>query len=43
KINVSYAYDVTLSEINQHSSGSHEIVLGYMLYKPLHKSSVSFL
>lgn len=43
KINVSYSYDVTLSDLNNYSSGSHEIVLGYMFYKPAQKSSVSFL
>ncbi len=29
KLRVGYAYDMTLSEIRNYSSGSHEIVLGY--------------
>lgn len=31
---VSYAYDYTLSGINPHTSGSHEIIIGYQFYKP---------
>ena len=43
KINVSYSYDVTLSEINSYSAGSHEIVVGYKVFKAARKSTVSFL
>ena len=43
KINVSYSYDVTLSDLNNYSSGSHEIVVGYKVFKEVQKSSVSFL
>jgi len=43
KINVSYSYDVTLSKINSYSAGSHEIVVGYKVFKEVKKSAVSFL
>ena len=43
KVNVSYSYDVTLSEISNYSNGSHEIVIGYKVFADTKKSSVSFL
>ncbi len=33
KFNLSYSYDHQLSNINQYTSGSHEITIGLMLYK----------
>jgi len=35
-----YAYDVTLSAIKQHSSGTHELMLGYCkkFIPPVHKT-----
>lgn len=43
KFNIGYSYDVTLSELKKYSSGSHEIVLGYKVYKDRRKSTISFL
>jgi len=43
KINIGYSYDVTLSELKQYSTGSHEILLGYKVFTEARKSSVSFL
>ena len=43
KIHIGYSYDVTLSELKQYSTGSHEILLGYKVFKEARKSSVSFL
>jgi len=34
-ISLAYAYDFTLSAINQVSNGSHEVMLSYDLNKPL--------
>ena len=34
-VNLAYGYDITLSALNQVSSGSHEIVLKYNLNKPI--------
>lgn len=42
KFNIGYSYDVTLSEVKQYSSGSHEIVLGYNVFSR-RKSTISFL
>lgn len=35
KFKVGYSYDFTLSDIGDYSSGSHEIMLGFDLYKPI--------
>ncbi len=37
KLNLAYAYDLTLSELNTVSNGSHEISLNYNLGKPFGK------
>ena len=35
KFRVGYSYDYTLSDIGDYSSGSHEIMLGFDLFKPI--------
>lgn len=42
-VNVGYSYDITLSELKNYSSGSHEIVIGVKFLKDTQSSSISFL
>jgi type IX secretion system PorP/SprF family membrane protein len=35
KFRIGYSYDYTLSDIGDYSTGSHEIMLGFDLYKPI--------
>ncbi|HIN40653.1 MAG TPA: type IX secretion system membrane protein PorP/SprF [Flavobacteriales bacterium] len=43
RVNVGYSYDITLSELKNYSSGSHEIVISVKFFKDTQSSSISFL
>jgi len=40
KMNLAYAYDLTLSQLRNYSAGSHEILINYNLGKPIGKGKL---